>query len=88
MQPKVCQVVSSSIRNMTHKHILEKHGYTVVLGDVYAHDVWMPTEAEWLAETLFRKVQPGSIVICHAPDVRNVDRRMLGVVIVANVCSV
>mmetsp|Transcript_66258 Transcript_66258/g.156478 ORF Transcript_66258/g.156478 Transcript_66258/m.156478 type:complete len:252 (+) Transcript_66258:17-772(+) len=48
--------------------ILERHRYTIALGNVYPNDCAVQTQPHFISDFVIRHAAPGAIVIVHCPD--------------------
>merc|ERR1711879_925267 len=50
------------------KNVLARLGFISVMGDAFGFDTNV-TEADWSAEFMVQNASPGSILVCHMPEI-------------------
>lgn len=49
------------------REVLNRHGFTHVLGDCHANDAWI-TDADFITQTMLSNVTDGSVAVIHFPE--------------------
>jgi len=56
-----------AILSNTMQNVLNRHGYTHVLGDCYANDPWI-SDPQFISDTMLQHAEFGSVVVLHMPE--------------------